>query len=248
MTDILNSALLILFVIFAIINMIIYHKIFKVYYFGNPFKGLAREFAGSFIVAILEVGIIAFVGKWLLKVMAGVGKWLLKIFAVIAIVVCIIIIISAIIKLFKIVKEKKTINVEPEKESEKLLTAQSLEPSFVEANKIETSVVSESVITENKKCADLGQADTRNDLDKYILQNYSSDTKLDAIKYYRSQTGLGLKEAKENVESLFSGGVVKPITETGIACTFIFCTSCGEKIARTAKFCNFCGARNTYKG
>lgn len=26
----------------------------------------------------------------------------------------------------------------------------------------------------------------------------------------------------------------------------IFCTNCGQKIARTAKFCNYCGQRNTY--
>lgn len=47
-----------------------------------------------------------------------------------------------------------------------------------------------------------------------------------------------------NKESASEENVGSPETELDK----IFCTSCGNKILRTAKFCNFCGAKNNYKG
>lgn len=36
------------------------------------------------------------------------------------------------------------------------------------------------------------------------------------------------------------------VAEKAEAKPYIFCTSCGKRIQRTAKFCNFCGAKNSY--
>lgn len=45
-------------VIFTIINWRLYHKMFDVTYFGNPFSGMGRELFGCFIVAVIEVTVI----------------------------------------------------------------------------------------------------------------------------------------------------------------------------------------------
>lgn len=45
-------------VIFTIINWRIYHKMFDITYFGNPFRGMGRELFGCIIVAVIEVTII----------------------------------------------------------------------------------------------------------------------------------------------------------------------------------------------
>lgn len=116
----------------------------------------------------------------------------------------------------------------------------------------ELQIQTECADIDNKNDIDLesgqSKADIGSDLDSYILQNFSSDTKMDAIKYYRDQTGLGLKESKEKVEELFAQGVVESKKEIVLVSATIFCTSCGKKIERAAKFCNFCGIKNTYKG
>lgn len=39
-------------------------------------------------------------------------------------------------------------------------------------------------------------------LDDYIRTHFNSKTKVQAIKYYREQTGLGLKEAKMAFENI----------------------------------------------
>ncbi len=44
-----------LFVVLAIINWIVYHKIFNVVYFGNMGMSFIREVIGCFFVAFIEI-------------------------------------------------------------------------------------------------------------------------------------------------------------------------------------------------
>ena len=57
------------FFILVVANWILYHKIFRVVYFGSMQKSLLREFFGCFFVAIVEIGIVIAVGKWVLKIL-----------------------------------------------------------------------------------------------------------------------------------------------------------------------------------
>lgn len=55
----------ILFVFFIVLNLIIYHKIFRVIYFDFQ-KAFFQEFLGSILVAVIETSIVMVVGPYLL--------------------------------------------------------------------------------------------------------------------------------------------------------------------------------------
>lgn len=88
-------------------------------------------------------------------------------------------------------------------------------------------------------------------IEKYIRDNYSLDSKIKAIQKYREMTGADLKEAKDRIEEIFavsSGWATVEIekTEDVNKLESIFCPFCGNKILRTTKFCNYCGKENNY--
>ena len=71
--------------IFTVINLIIYHKVFTVTYF-NLSKGCFTELFYAWIVAMFEVGLIVLLGRTvlsgLLKVLGFAGKLLLIVLAI----------------------------------------------------------------------------------------------------------------------------------------------------------------------
>ncbi len=93
----------------------------------------------------------------------------------------------------------------------------------------ECSVKSPNCIEESKLSIE--------DINNYILNNFTMETKLQAISYYREKTGSDLKSSKAAIENLLS----QPVK------TKMFCPFCGNEILRVAKFCNFCGKENNYK-
>lgn len=93
----------------------------------------------------------------------------------------------------------------------------------------------------NKECLTKQETERMAAIEAYILEKFDHRTKTQAIMYYREQTGLGLVEAKEKVDQILSRinsneGFVRNET--------VFCTNCGKKIKRTAKYCNYCGTEN----
>ena len=57
--------MIVLILILAVINWIIYHKIFRVLYFDLG-KGLVKEFICCFLVAAIEAALIMYVGEAIL--------------------------------------------------------------------------------------------------------------------------------------------------------------------------------------
>lgn len=222
------------------INWLIYHKIFNVFYFGSVSKGLSKELVTCGFVAMIELAVIM-----------ALGQWLLAILIPIAVVVGIIILIFAIIGKISKLKKEKSFSEGKKMESAHTTTVKPPEPNPEQTSESEPVYVTESIDIENENDVNLdpyqSTANIGSELDGYILQNFSIDTKLQAISYYREQTGLGLKESKEKVEALFAQGVMLSKKEPEVINDTIFCTGCGKKIVRTAKFCNFCGIKNTYK-
>lgn len=66
--------------VLIILNWLIYHNIFDVYYFGGMRKSLTSEFIWCSIIACIEMAIFITVGKWLLK-------WAIIIVAIVAVAV-----------------------------------------------------------------------------------------------------------------------------------------------------------------
>lgn len=145
----------VILIFLIIMNWVIYHKIFKVIYFGSVSKSLGREFIWCAIGAAFEMAAIMYVGKIvliLLLIVAGI--------------------IFAIWLIYKIYKLVKNIS---EKAGEK-------------------------------------------------KEDDSSASK-----------------KQENVEKGAKNSA-------RVRNEWMFCVNCGKKIKRDAKFCNYCGAKNNYKG
>ena len=64
------------------VNWVIYHKIFRVYYFGNVGQSIFKEIFGCSLVAVLELAIIMTVGGAVLGALPVVGAIGLGIYAV----------------------------------------------------------------------------------------------------------------------------------------------------------------------
>lgn len=65
------------------------------------------------------------------------------------------------------------------------------------------------------------------------------------ITDYQARTP-GAPSKEELLEAFLRKKMVLHKPERSAQASYIFCTSCGKKIQRVAKFCNFCGARNSY--
>lgn len=109
----------------------------------------------------------------------------------------------------------------------------------------QTVMTSQNVKVEAEKKQD-------ENVEKYIRDNYSLATKVQAIAKYRELTGADLKVAKDRVDEIFatsssSVAIEKEEHEVGNKSETIFCPFCGNKILRAAKFCNYCGKENNYR-
>ena len=63
----------ILLLVFTIVNWIIYHKIFKVYYLGSISKGIWKETVVCFFVAGVETAIVMIAGQWILGIIFAIA-------------------------------------------------------------------------------------------------------------------------------------------------------------------------------
>ena len=72
----------ILVILFTIVNLVLYHKVFSVVYFDLG-KGLWKEFLASFLLAFFEAGIVLYALKYILIVALVIAAivfvlWLIK--------------------------------------------------------------------------------------------------------------------------------------------------------------------------
>jgi len=113
----------------------------------------------------------------------------------------------------------------------------------------------ESEVSKKEYEAKTGEThNTQENIEENIQNTFSSYDRVKAIKYYREQTGVGLKEAKDAVDSIFnkersgSPTSVSNKPETNDSNETMFCPFCGKKIKRMSKFCIYCGKANNYGG
>ncbi len=72
----------IMLLVFTVINWVVYHKIFRVYYFGNAGQSIFKEIFGCSLVAVLEVAIVMTVGGVVLPIVFVVGAIVLVIYTI----------------------------------------------------------------------------------------------------------------------------------------------------------------------
>lgn len=131
----------ILLVVFAIINWVIYHKIFVVFYFGNKSKSIMNEIIWCLLIACFETALVMVLGQWALGI----------IFAILMIIgICLA--LKEMVKTFKEVKDtlvKKDKNEKTESVVNVEETSSVIEDSDIEADEVKASD------TETKKAEDV---------------------------------------------------------------------------------------------
>ena len=92
----------ILVIIFTVINLKIYHKLFRVYYF-NLGQGLFKEIFFSIIISVFETGIIMTLFAGALSV---IGKIILIILKIVLILAAVLVVVGIIGKIIQVISEK----------------------------------------------------------------------------------------------------------------------------------------------
>lgn len=107
MNNITGIVLLIAMLIIAIFYFQLYHSLFRVIYFKNMFLEMIFEFLGCFILAMLTVGAILKIFKFLFGMVGGILAFILKAIFVLAVIIGMAVIIYYIAKIFIDYKNKK---------------------------------------------------------------------------------------------------------------------------------------------
>lgn len=254
--EVLSMLAVIGIIIFTVINLIIYHKIFTVTYF-NLSKGCFTELFFAWFVAMFEVGLIVLLGRTvlsgLLKVLGFAGK-------IVLIVLVISLVVFAVNKIVQLIKGMGD-------------TGETKEPDndIVQNNQeMDEEKESEDIPLEVESAAsDIEMGETGEELDIEVTE--VGPNKVKVIRAIRETTGLGLVEAKDFVDSsartlkrvsrekadnikakLEAEGarvILKLPQELGTMPGkqhnehMVACTNCGKMIKEDAKFCNFCGSK-----
>lgn len=171
---------------FTVLNLVLYHKMFDVYYFSLG-HGLAKEIVASVCVAIIETAILMKVGMVLLIILG--------------VLIAIALILKAIKKFTGGTEDSDGTN----------------------------SVQSENATTDPAASAKAKMNEIKDAITSNV-QKVENAIKTDASTL--------LDDAVE----------VVPVSDSNVeeAPAEMFCPYCGEKILRTAKFCNYCGKSNSY--
>lgn len=137
----------------------------------------------------------------------------------------------------------------------------------IEAVKQEKSLLSEEKIQTAAEEKEDVKLSSYSELDIEIIKNFAESEAISAIRYYREKTGQDLGTSKAYIEHLWkrTQGLRKKIIESSAVNSLddsvsseisdgktevieeIECPGCMKKIKLTAKFCNFCGAKNEEK-
>lgn len=246
---------LILVVVFMIINLVIYHKIFTVTYF-NLGKGCIQELFFAWFVAMLEMGFVVTIGKnifsVLFRILGFVGK-LLLILIVIALVGFIV------WKLVQFIKEKAEGDEVKENTANFAQSNESMNRKE-EQNHMEMDNNSDTEEKETKADIEITEAN---------LERHKG------INNVRETAEFGLKKAKEFVDSVpqivkesiskekieeIKGKTKSKAIEDDLELTqrvinspnvqdrnTVTCSGCGKVINEEATFCMFCGKKNDIK-
>lgn len=242
-------------IIFMIINLALYHKIFSVVYFDLG-RGCFSELFFSWLVAMIEVGIIFGIGKFVLGILFKILG-----FAGIALATILVIALVAFI-IWKIVQmvNSKVSEMETNKTDNDFTQR---DQKMIERKELEDEVQDFKVSD-----ADVNM-ESRKEFDIELVEVGSN--KIKVIEAICEIMGLGLKEASDYVDSLpkilksaykeEANNIKAKLEAEGAKVTLklsqelgtepeiqnyshtIVCAACGKMIDEDAKFCNFCGSK-----
>ena len=216
--------------VLTVINFIIYHSIFKVYYFGNLGNHLFAEFAGCFFVAGIEIALF----QMLLPYIVIVGS-------VIGVILFVLTIVG------------KLLNKENDNDAG---TADPINNTYSYANTSSNNSTyastENSQANQSKPKVDEPAHVQENNIVKEDAQESTVHFSPEQFEYQRvddeADTGDTVDDttSKEPVEISTEPIIVDKPVQTEVI-EDVFCTSCGKKIPGNSAFCTYCGQRNKYQ-
>lgn len=168
---------------------ILSHKYFRFIYFGNIGNAVLKEILECFFLSILLVSVLGTVGKAVLSGVGAVLLFILKAALIIAGIVVVILLISAVVKALSAEKGdgKASQDCPPQDAAEQTDTENSEAEQPCEVASAEAAPA---------------------EIAAYMKENFSSSDHLQAIKYYREKTGADLETAKAAVNGIFKTEIV----------------------------------------
>lgn len=225
---------LILVVVFMIINLVIYHKIFTVTYF-NLGKGCFQELFFAWLVAMLEMGFVVTIGKnifgALFKLLGFVGK-LFLILLVIAFVAFIVWKLTQFLK-GKVDGETIKDNISNFTQNNENMTSQETQSHM----EMDGSTDTKDNVTE----ADIELTEANQEKSTGINNvRRTAESNLEKVKDFVDNAPKMVKESvfKQKTEEIKAKAESEDVKDTQKK---MICRSCGKLIDREAKFCIFCG-------
>lgn len=253
-----------LIVVVAILNVIIFHNVFHVYYFDFS-QGFFQVCFKAIIIAALEVTVVFVGGAWIIDkigiLLGGLFGFVWSLVKIIFIIVAVIIAGTILITVINnlIHKDSKESVSETKIDSD---TDETLSP-IVKDNT--SSVVCNGMETESHERMNCDSSIT--DKERFFFDvelTEAGPNKMQVIKEVHKITGLGIKETKDIVDdapaiikrdiSEENANIIKDELESieakitvcpkKISEGTMFCVNCGAKIGQHMKFCKYCGHKN----
>lgn len=228
---------LILVVVFMIINLVIYHKIFTVTYF-NLGKGCFQELFLAWLVAMLEMGFVVTIGKnifgALFKLLGFVGKLLL----ILLVIAFVAFIIWKLVQFLKGKVDGDTIkdNTSNFTQNNENMTSQETQNHM----EMDGSINTKDNVTE----ADIELTEDNQEKSTGINNvRRTTESDLEKVKDFVDNVPKTVKEFafKQRTEETKAKTESEDVKDTQKKMNTIICRSCGKLIDKEAKFCIFCG-------
>lgn len=216
----------ILAIVFTVINLKIYHKLFHVYYFDLG-KGLFKEIVFSFIISVFETGIVMTLFAGALSV---IGKIILAILKIVLILAAVLVVIGIIGKIIQVISEKSGTESSPDNPMQKM-------KDFVDDKAKKFKEKAEEVRkTAGQKDGVQGTENTtasHNEMPMIVCKKCGRKFSDGNMKFCIS-CGEKLEKEPEPVDE------PEESVETA---KMNVCPQCGQELPENGNFCIFCGAK-----
>lgn len=235
----------ILVVIFTVINLRIYHKIFHVVYF-NMGQALFREIFWSFFIAMFEAGVII---TCIEPILNGVLKLLGILGKILLIVLAVSIVTFVIWKIVLMIKGKTDTDAVSENGKDDTQTNQDIfeqNKSGTEAQYVGQQNPASTDNNDVKEEAGNRKAELETEGSKETLKlshgtketfNIQKEIHMAACKSCGKSIDMNAKFCK------YCGAKKEVRNESDMKTDIFTCPNCGKTIARNANFCHYCGEK-----
>lgn len=180
--------------IVAVVLWVLFHKLFKVAYFGSLWNAILCEIFGCIVCSFFLVALVVTVGAKILYLLGGILAVLLKIALFIAVIY---VVVRLIKKLIKVIKHRSN----PEDSSCEADVCETVDDVDKSAESTNTETTAENPVVDTKaENANAGNTIEEAGMVDVVLTGFDASSKIKVVKTICEITGQGLADAKTMAE------------------------------------------------